>query len=707
MSFANINKMGGDIVDERFILVIDDDDYYLKEFEDMLGSKYNVITTNDSIEGLSIILEHYNDIKLLITDIFMPQMNGFELIISVEKALPNVNIPIITLSDSYDQNDIYMSLDLGVSHIIKKPFDETLISHLIDNVLNNYEKIRLKTTADIKNTLQEGREKLHNLLDTVGEAICFCEKIDESYKIFYINDEYKRLFKNEGFSIIESLNAKQINKVFDLKEAVTVKLKIEETSDIYISVRAKEFKYPSRKNPVYMLTAKDITAEKRCEELQNEVDIDPLYKIYKGKKFLEEFNAILKKLDDNGEKRSDYIFIKIKINRFHFLRNYLTTEGLKAFVKSFMTSLKHDIGENSLCGTLKINTIDVFMDKSKFNIQNLISKAHIKYKYKNILASTYLTFGIYELTDTHISAEDVISYTQLALNKVEEDNTILYEYFDEGMLLDKYMAQSYLSDFYSSIDNEDFKVFLQPVFDTSTNSIMSAEALIRWQHPKYGTLEPKVFIDLFEKNGLIMYLDKYVCKKVCETLAEREGAGLENIPISVNISRHTLFHMNFCKYLKSLLDIYKISPALLRIEITDSEFSHTSPYVMGVITDLQNMGFDVVIDNMGNTMFFLNLLREIPVNCIKMDMSELNTIMLSKRESTMLRSLIDMSRLLDIPFVAKGVETREQIVYLNNLDCRYIQGYYISTPFDIDGYSEDKMKSIENSCIAEGGKING
>ena len=264
-----------------------------------------------------------------------------------------------------------------------------------------------------------------------------------------------------------------------------------------------------------------------------------------------------------------------------------------------------------------------------------------------------------------------------------------------------------------ALEMRQFQVYYQPKFDAEAESIVGAEALVRWTHPEYGFLAPNEFLPVFEKNGFITEVDKYVWEEVCIFLKRQKESGRKNIPISVNVSRKDIYNEDLSVYFPKLMEKYGLETRLLHLEVTESAYSENPQQLIQVVTQLREKGFIIEMDDFGSGYSSLNALSEIPIDVLKLDMKFIQNEFLHKNSKNIISSVINLAKWMNLLIVAEGVESREQLEHLKELKCNIIQGYYFAKPmqavdlekmleewevqpvYDVDSYIRNSMKKKE------------
>lgn len=235
-----------------------------------------------------------------------------------------------------------------------------------------------------------------------------------------------------------------------------------------------------------------------------------------------------------------------------------------------------------------------------------------------------------------------------------------------------------------AFDNNEFCFYLQPKCNVATGAIVGAEALVRWNHPKYGVVSPGRFVPMLEQAGQISRLDVFVWRSVVRMLARWEREGCNLVPISVNVSMVDIDQMDVADTLTGLLNEYDVDARLLQAEITESAVARNLSKVESTIRKLHADNIAVLMDDFGSAYSSLNMLKDINVDVIKLDMKfiDLNEDNASKGLK-IVESVVNMARKLRLLVIAEGAQTKQQVDQLLSVGCRYIQGYYFHEPLPV------------------------
>ncbi len=309
----------------------------------------------------------------------------------------------------------------------------------------------------------------------------------------------------------------------------------------------------------------------------------------------------------------------------------------------------------------------------------------------------YSCCGLYRITDRTLPMSNMIDKARAAMETIKNNYMTLYAWYDESMWSSLLEEQRMNSEFKTAIAERQFKVYYQPICRSSDGLITSAEALIRWQHPTKGMISPGMFIPLFEKNGFISVLDRYVWDEVCAMQQSRLDQGLATVPVSVNVSRVEFYNPTLCDDIRDIAKRHNISPDLLKIEITESAYADNPVQVMDAVKKLHSYGFSVLMDDFGTGYSSLNMLKDLPIDVLKIDMRFLDDLDKDEKAAIVLESIIRLAKWMKLSVVSEGVETKKEWEYLRSVECDSVQGYYFYKPMPQDDFMELLDKSAAKS----------
>ena len=343
------------------------------------------------------------------------------------------------------------------------------------------------------------------------------------------------------------------------------------------------------------------------------------------------------------------------------------------------------------------NLKEQFMDKiandvSLYNAQGIKEKLADDEIPRNIQIK--LNYGIYIADSTDINQ----MYEKAYFAKAELKNSALenYKFYDETMRKALLNEKKTEAEMHNALKERQFKMFLQPKFDISTGKLSGAEALIRWIHPERGLIPPNLFIPIFEKNGFILEVDRFMWEEAAKFVKRMEQQGIKPFPVSVNVSR---IHMNNDYFISELVDLVihnDINPRLLELEVTESACFDDEKRFKYILNKLKEHNFHISMDDFGTGYSSLNMLRHLPVDIIKLDMGFIKDSIVDNNTGIILESIVQMAQRLGMKTVAEGIETEEQMNFLRSIHCDIGQGYLFGKPVDVETFIKTFVTEVKN-----------
>lgn len=385
-----------------------------------------------------------------------------------------------------------------------------------------------------------------------------------------------------------------------------------------------------------------------------------------------------------------YCIVAIDIEHFRLFNKLYGRSSGDEVIRYVCTCLKQSALEyDGIDAYLGGDNFVAFLPDDDEVLNNIRQKIIKKFSKWNNTSAFFPLFGVYTIEDTSVLPELMYDHAMLALSHAEEDykwHICRYTMEMESCLEEEVYLLAAIEE---GLQKEEFTFFAQPQCNIATGQIVGAEALVRWQKPDGEVLLPGGFIPVLEKNKMIDRLDRYVWEKVCQWLRGWIDQGYSPVPISINVSRIDIFEMDVPKYIFSLLEKYQIPEYLIKIEITESAYTENNNRISHAVNTLRNRGLVVMMDDFGCGYSSLNMLKNIPVDVLKLDMRFLQFKEEERQKSAnILEAIVNMAGLLHLPIVVEGVENESQEKFVQKLGCRYIQGFYYYKPLPIKKFEE-------------------
>lgn len=395
-------------------------------------------------------------------------------------------------------------------------------------------------------------------------------------------------------------------------------------------------------------------------------------------------NVLVKSLQANE------LFARLRSDKFVVLMNYTT--------KELILERLNDIAQN-FCDVQLSETDDAAATLKIIDKENVLfdSKDYDTDKSEDSFNYMFsVSTGIYQVPSDMISLDLMLDRAFIALKNGKETFGSSFAFYEDEQRANLLREKEIENAMTTALSNKEFIVFLQPKYDVSTLKIIGAEALLRWQRDDTNSthISPGEFIPLFEKNGFIARVDQFVLEEVCkQILLWRKLGDHMVVPCSVNMSRTQLYNRNFIEMFKQTVLKYKLSPADIEIEITESVVFDDAKLLIKIINDIRKFGFSIAIDDFGAGYSSLNLIKDIPADTLKLDQKFFDNFEANQRAHLVIETIVKMAKQLDMKVVAEGIETEEQLNFLRHISCEYAQGFFLARPMPMDAFAKLLVKT--------------
>ncbi|WP_320158932.1 EAL domain-containing protein [Marinobacter litoralis] len=311
------------------------------------------------------------------------------------------------------------------------------------------------------------------------------------------------------------------------------------------------------------------------------------------------------------------------------------------------------------------------------------------------------TMGVAVYPQSGHDADTLLRNADIALYRAKDQGRNTYQFYTEGMQEKEMMRLELDKDLSEALANDEFVLHFQPQLNLDTGEINNVEALIRWQHPTRGLLSPVEFIPLAEESGRITEIGRWVVLAACRQLARWKGTACEHLRIAVNLSGRELEDATLVDHVRDTLAAENIAPHMLELELTEEIFIQNIAQNRSQLTQLHQLGTRLAIDDFGVGYSSLGYLRDFPVDLLKIDRSFITNVTERHDDAVITRAVINLAHNLGIQVVAEGVETEDQLHFLQAHRCNLAQGYLISRPVP----GSELEKAIREDSLFTGQQI--
>ncbi len=441
------------------------------------------------------------------------------------------------------------------------------------------------------------------------------------------------------------------------------------------------FAYLNKKMKVIIGAAEDVT------ELSRK---DTLTAGYNRAGFLAKTQDFLTKI----QKKADYAILYFDI------RNFKATNDLfgMAFGDRLLKEVYNTL-EKSKCQPIVIARIEAdqfacLVRKETISLEEINDLCEMRIKENNRDFLIYLQCGIYELEEDVDDVAEMIDMAKIAANAIRDVRTNYYSIYEPDMKTSYVAEAEVMGDLESGILRKELVVYYQPVVDAKTGKIASAEALVRWIHPEKGFISPGVFIPALEKNGHISDLDHFVAEDVWRFLEKGQEEGRPYVPVSVNLSWADFYDDRILNWIMDTLEKSKEKSMKTRIEITETSYTAMGKDRREILEKMRSLGADLLMDDFGSGYSSFGILQDYNFDILKLDMSFVRKIEESEKTRAIIQMIIQMAHALGMRLIAEGAETEEQVNFLRDNGCDYIQGYYFYKPMPEADFVELLKKQV-------------
>ncbi len=387
---------------------------------------------------------------------------------------------------------------------------------------------------------------------------------------------------------------------------------------------------------------------------------------------------------DNPDKNFD--LLRINIERFKVLNDLFgesTGDKLLRYIGKFLKEINLPL---CVSGRLYADNFVVCYEAGKGDSRRMINTLQMVADSFAINNRTILSFGLYRIDDKTLPVSVMCDRANMALWKAKGNFKNPYCEYDEKMRQQVLKEQKIINAMERAIQNKEFTLYLQPKYDIEKGTIIGAEALVRWISLENGFISPGDFIPVFENNGFVYEVDKFIWEESCRYLRKWLDEGREVHPISVNVSRIDLYTPKLVQHLVNLREKYQLPSQYLELEITESAYTEDPEQIITITRQLREAGFVILMDDFGTGYSSLNMLKDIQIDVLKLDMGFLKSSDYSAKGGNILTAILKMAESLKMQTIAEGVETKEQVEFLKKIGCQCVQGFYFARPMPAQEY---------------------
>ncbi|MCH9665195.1 MAG: EAL domain-containing protein [Gammaproteobacteria bacterium] len=440
----------------------------------------------------------------------------------------------------------------------------------------------------------------------------------------------------------------------------------------------------------------DITDKKLFEQrIQQLAFFDELTQLPNRVLFLDRLSQALVKA--NREKLLIPL-LYINLNRFKAINDSLGHEQGDLLLKLVAERLKHCVRESDTIGRIGGDEFTIIVEPVNNQDEVVRIAARIAKSVVETMLRPYDLNGYEAFISANIG---IVSYPQDGTNATElmknADTTVThakqqgpnqYLFYESNMNATAMKRMQMATDLHKALEKGEFELHYQPTLDIKSGQINGAEALIRWQHSDMGTIYPLEFIPLAEETGLIIPLSEWIFAEAIRQAKEWHDAGISPFRIAINMSVHNLRSKELLTFIVRMIEEIGVAAESVALELTESIFMADLTDIKSVLTQLDEIGIQLLIDDFGTGYSSLSRLKELPAHTLKIDRSFVYDIPDNGNNKSLVKAMIAMAHSLNMKVIAEGIETKQQLEFLMGQGCDEVQGYLISRPIPAENFKK-------------------
>lgn len=554
----------------------------------------------------------------------------------------------------------------GVLH-----FTDVTVAYLIENVP---QKIYQKDYENII-IIDAKREKMIKT-DVLSSVISDYLKKEEAYEGYRSYSSHRAVVESERERFKKCVELSTIKE--GLRKDKQYFFTIHET-DKTGEVRLKRYSY------IYIDERVDIIVGAR-EDITEFSEKDVLTGGYNRRGFIRITERLLNEVPD----RTKYAVLFFNVKNFKAVNELFGVESGDVVLQNIFRTLTHSKLSPVITARVESDHFVCLVENKNLDFEELTSVCDNKFVKDGKCMNLIIRCGIFYVEEKPMKISGMIDRAKLAKRYITDEYVQPYMVYDHSMQVAYIDKAKLAGELQEGIAKEQFKVYYQPVIDTKTGKIASAEALIRWIHPDKGFISPALFIPALEENGHISELDFYVLKKVWQFINDRCENNKFVVPISVNLSWMDFYDEIMMEKILKEMDRFRENGRehMARFEITETSYAAIRENRSGILESLRIKNAKTLLDDFGSGFSSFGMLQDYDFDILKIDMSFIRKIGENPKTKSIVHSIIGMAHEIGIKTVAEGVETEEQVSFLRQSGCDYIQGYYYSKPLPEEEFVE-------------------
>ncbi len=688
----------------RSVLVVDDEEVMRILARDALEqSGFTVTEAENGERALELFNAKPPDIVLM--DVRMPVMDGFEACRSLRRLPSGKHTPILMMTGLEDVDSITRSYEVGATDFINKPINWVILGHRVEYMLRagrSAEELR-RSRARLENEQRIAHLGSWEWSHETGALTLSCELMrilgrESQAREVGVDDLLRCVHEEDREAMTELLRELlERGESRDLEYRLVRPDGSERVVEQQVEASADERGRLRR----IVGTVLDVTERKNAEEkIRFLAYCDSLTGLPNRRAFTERLSLALASAN---RRREAAALLFLDLDRFKRINDTLGHSSGDQILQQVADRLLGCIRTTDFLGRPQMGEREHLVARfggDEFvvvlEIGAVEDAAVVARRLSRTLSEPFLvggqevfvtaSIGITIYPHDGATSEMLVKNAASAVTHAKERGGNNYQYYDESMNASALERLKFETGLKKALERDELVLHYQPKFDVASGEIVGAEALIRWRHPELGLIPPSEFIGLAEEAGLILDLGRWVVDAACATIGSWRAAGLDAVPVAVNLSSYQFLQPDLPEVVGRALRAAGLEPGLLELELTESVLLEDCQQTSRNLEALKAMGLRLTIDDFGTGYSSLSYLRRFPLDALKIDRSFIRGLPEDQDDLAIARAIIAMAKSLNLAIVAEGVETRKQLDFVRAEGCDEVQGFYFSEPLSAPAF---------------------
>jgi diguanylate cyclase (GGDEF)-like protein/PAS domain S-box-containing protein len=676
----------------RTLLLIDDNSHHADVFMDALLNAMDGPYQGEWVTNLSEGIERLKgaEIWAVFVNLMLPNSQGLTTLHNLLLAVPNV--PTLILAGTQDVAVALEALRHGAQgYLLEDHLDKESFVRAIRNMAERQQT---------KEMLSMEKERAQMTLDSIGDAVL---STDMEGRIAYLNVVAEKI---TGWPREEAYG-KQVDEVFVIIDGSTrepclnpLKTALEQNKTVGLTPHCilirrdgTEFAIEDSAAPIHdqhgvmtgaVIVFHDVSVNRAIEaEMSHLAQHDTLTKLPNRTLLQDRLSQVITTAGRNGT-RVAVLFVDLdgfkRIN--DSLGHAIGDKLLQLVAKRLLAAVRTSDTVSRIGGDEFVVLLSEVAHAGDAGVKagKILTALNAPLMVDQHNLRVTASIGVTTYPDDGQETAMLIKNADLAMYQAKENGRNNYQFFEKDMNVRAQERQSVEGNLCFALDRHELVMHYQPKISLKSGEITGAEALVRWQHPERGLMGPLQFISVAEGCGLMLPIGKWVLRESCRQAKAWQDAGLRPIEMTVNVSSVEFRNENFLEGVRTILEETGLSPHYLGLELTESVLMHHADFTVPVLKKLKAMGVRLAIDDFGTGYSSLSYLRQFPIDTLKLDQSFVHGSNADTDDATIINAVINMGGDLKHRVIAEGVETVEQVAFLQAHGCDEGQGYYFSCP---------------------------